>query len=51
MMDEKRLIAYCENCGEEITGDSEDVYVDDEGHYFCSLECVLEHYKVTKIEL
>lgn len=50
-MDEKRLIAYCENCGEEITGDSEDVYVDDSGHYFCSLECVFEYYKVTKIEL
>ena len=50
-MDEKRLIAYCENCGEEITGDSEDVFVDVDGHYFCSVECVLVHYNVTKIDL
>ena len=51
MSEEKRVIGYCEVCGNEITDDMEVTYVDGEGHYFDSIECVLEHFCVTKVEL
>jgi endogenous inhibitor of DNA gyrase (YacG/DUF329 family) len=50
-MDDERLIAYCEECGNKITKDDEDIYVDEEGRYFCSIECALEFHKIHKLEM
>ena len=43
-------IARCACCRELIYEDGDDVYKDEDVNYFCSLECVLEHYGVSKIE-
>lgn len=50
-MDEIRKFGYCEHCGEEVTDESEEYYVTEDGKVFCCIECVLEHYCVTKVEL
>lgn len=49
-LEEKHPIARCEHCGELIYEDNDDVYIDSDGNYFCSIECVLEYYGVNKIE-
>ena len=51
MKEETRVIGYCEVCGSEITDDNETAYVDNEGHYFDTVECVMEYFCVTKVEL
>lgn len=50
-MDEERSFGYCKNCEEKITDENEEYYVDSEGNVFCSIECVLEHYDITKVEV
>ena len=50
-MDEVRVFGYCENCGDKITDEGEEYYVNDDGEVFCSIECVCEHCCVTKIEV
>ena len=45
-----RTIGYCAECDSEITDDIEDVYVDDEGHTFCSSECAMIYYGLHKLE-
>lgn len=50
-MDEVRVFGACECCGNEVTDESEDYYVSDDGEIFCSVECMMEHYGVTKIEI
>ena len=50
-MDENRVFGYCENCGERVTDDREEYYISEDGQILCSIECVLEHYSVTKIEV
>lgn len=47
---EVRIRAYCSECDEEITDESEEYYCNDDGEYFCSIECVLEHYGISKLE-
>ena len=54
-MNETRTFGYCELCENEITSEVESdyeeaCYVDSEGRYFCSIECVLEYYGIEKIE-
>ena len=49
-MDEVRVFGYCECCGNKITDESDEYFVNDEGEIFCSTECVLEHYGIIKIE-
>ena len=44
--DESLPIARCEECGEIIFDDNKEVYVNDDGEYFCGLECVLGFYGV-----
>lgn len=44
------VIARCEECGELIYEDNNDIYVDDEGNYFCSLECALDYYSIRRID-
>ena len=45
-----RQIARCEECGEEIYDNSCEVYVDDEGNYFDSIECACRYHGIRKIE-
>lgn len=50
-MDEVRVFGYCECCGSEVTDADGDHFVDSEGRVFCSIECVCEHYGLTKVEV
>lgn len=50
-MDEIRVFGYCECCSNKITDDCKEYYVNEDGEVFCSVECVLEHYGVAKVEV
>jgi hypothetical protein len=50
-MDEIRTFGICECCGEEITDESDEYYVNEDGEVFCCVECMMEHYGIVKIEL
>ena len=50
-MDEIRVFGYCENCGEKVDENYDEYYITDDGKVFCSCECCLEHYGVTKVEV
>ncbi len=47
--DDVIIRAYCEECGSAITNEDES-YVDSEGRYFDSLDCLLEYYDIVKVE-
>lgn len=46
-----RVLRICENCGDEITDEQEEYYVNDDGEAFCCIECLCGYYEVTKIEI
>ena len=48
---EIRVFGYCIKCGEKITDEIEDYYCNDDGECFCSIECIMEHYNISKIEV
>lgn len=50
-MDEMRKFGYCEHCDEEVTDMSNEYYITDDGKVFCCIECILEYYGLTKIEV
>ena len=50
-MDDIRVFGYCEHCGEQVTDENEEYYINDDGEVFCCIECVLEYYCVTKLEV
>ena len=50
-MDEIRVFGYCECCGNQVTDESEEHYMSDDGKVFCDIECVLEHYGVIRLEV
>ena len=52
-MDEReiRLFGYCTECGDEVTDEGDEYYVNDEGEVFCCLDCLLEHFNIVKIEV
>jgi hypothetical protein len=52
-MDEVRTFGYCENesCGDAVTDEVKEYYVNDDGEVFCCIECVFEHYGITKVEV
>ena len=50
-MDEVRHFGECENCGEKITDEGGEYYVDSEGRVYCSVECALEKHGIVKIEV
>lgn len=50
-MDEIRMFGYCKNCGDKVTDEGEEYYVNDDGEVFCCIECMMEYYCVTKIEV
>ena len=52
-MDERevRCFGYCENCGDEVTDDYGEYYITDNGEVFCCVDCICEHYGLTRIEV
>ena len=48
--EEVRVLGYCEECGRRIT-DNDDVYIDKEGHYFDSVDCIMEYYEIEKLDI
>lgn len=49
MNDNAVIREYCEECGSAIL-DGDVAYVDSEGRYFHSVECICEYYDITKVE-
>ena len=49
-MDEVRVLGYCAECGNTITDDVRECYCNDDGEYFCDIECLLTYYNISKIE-
>ena len=49
-LDNVRQIARCSECNEDIFDDSQDVYIDADGNYFCCLECALNFYGIRQSE-
>lgn len=43
-------IARCEECGDLIYDNSEEIYMDADGNYFCCRECVDSFYGIHKAE-
>lgn len=50
-MDEIRVFGECECCGNAVTDDGDEYYVSEDGRVFCSVDCVLEHYGIVKVEV
>ena len=50
-MDEVRNFGECECCGNAITNEDKEYYVDSDGRVFCSVECVLDAKNVVKVEV
>ena len=48
---EVRVFGYCAECGSKITDEYGEYYANADGEVFCSVECILEHYNVEKIEV
>lgn len=51
MMDDVKILGICEVCGNEITDEDERYFLSEDGYVFCSVECALEHCKITVIEV
>ena len=49
MYDDVIIREYCEECGSAIL-DGDEAYVDAEGRYFDSIECLCQYYDVVKVE-
>ena len=45
-----KAIARCTECGELIYDNSSEVYIDNDGNYFCGLECSLNFYGIHTVE-
>lgn len=50
-MDELRNFGHCECCGNCITSEDNEYYIDSEGRVFCSVECVLDSHGLVKVEV
>ena len=50
MNEDVRVIAYCAECYSAITNEDNEAYVDSEGRYFDSVECICEYYNISKVE-
>ncbi len=50
-MDEVRIFGCCAWCGEEVTDEIDEYYVNDYGEIFCNVECICEYYGLTKVEV
>ena len=50
-MDDIRVFGYCECCGNKVTDENYEYYVNSDGEVFCNIDCVLEHYGVIRLEV
>lgn len=50
-MDEVRVFGRCVWCDDEVTDENEEYYVNEYGEVFCCIDCLLEHYEITKVEI
>ena len=50
MDEEVRVIGVCAECGSEVTDDTEVIFVDSEGNYFDSVDCLTEYFNVARLE-
>ena len=50
MNDNVRILGYCAECGNAITED-DTAYIDHDGLYFDSVECVFEYHDICEVEL
>jgi hypothetical protein len=48
--DEAQVIARCEECRELIYEDNDAAYIDDEGNYFCCVQCALDYYSLRRVD-
>lgn len=46
-----RVFGYCAHCGDEVTDEDKEYFVNEDGEVFCNIECVCEHYGVVKVEV
>ena len=51
MNDDVRVFGYCAECGNIITDECEDIYVDSDGNYFDSIDCLIDYFDVVRLEL
>ena len=51
MDEDVKIIAYCAECGSEVTSDIEEYYCDEDGNFFDSVECALIHGGIHKLEV
>lgn len=51
MDEEIRVIGVCAECESEITDDIGECYCDEDGNFFDSVECVLIHSGIHKLEV
>ena len=42
--EQAQVIARCEECGNLIYDDSGDMYMDNDGNYFCCQDCAMNFY-------
>jgi hypothetical protein len=52
-MDEKdvRVLGVCAECSNDITDDVEDYYCDEDGNYFCCVDCAMIYYHIHRLEI
>ena len=50
-MDEIRVIGYCAHCGDKITSEAEECCCNEDGEYFCDIECALEKCGIHRLEI
>lgn len=48
--EQPQVIGRCEECHDLIYDDSGEMYMDNEGNYFCCLECALSFYGIHQPE-
>lgn len=51
MDNEVKILGYCAECDSEITTMDDVAFVDEEGNYYCCIDCILEHYAITRLEI
>jgi hypothetical protein len=48
---EVRVLAYCAECENEIHDDVEEYYCDEDGNFFCDIECACIYHGIHRLEL
>lgn len=50
MSNDIKVFGCCPECGETVTDEMYGVYVDNEGRYYCCLDCALSYNGITELE-